>query len=71
MSNTDANITPANLLAELQEAAKQAALGIRDREAARAAAQAVDRIRERNRRRFGEQAIGVSIIREYRGALPE
>jgi hypothetical protein len=38
---------------------------------ARQAAREADRIREQNRCRFGEQAIGASIIREFRGPLPE
>ncbi len=62
---------PPELLAELQEAADNAARGIRDPEAAREAAAEVDRIREENCRRFGAQAVGVSIIRELRGPLPE
>jgi hypothetical protein len=62
---------PPEVLAELQAAAERAAKGIRDPEEARKAAAEVDRIREENRRRFGEQAIGVSIIREFRGPLPE
>jgi len=32
---------------------------------------AIDRIRERNRRLYGQEEIGVSIIREFRGPLPE
>lgn len=56
---------------ELQEAAEKAAKGIRDPEEARKAAAEVDCIREENRRRFGEQAIGVEIIREFRGPLPQ
>jgi hypothetical protein len=58
------------VLAELQKAAKRAGGGILDREEARKAAADSDHIREENRKRFGEQAIGVSIIREFRGPLP-
>ena len=57
--------------AQLQEAACQAANGIRDPETARKAAAEVDRIRDKNRRLFGEQEIGASIIREFRGPLPQ
>ena len=46
-------------------------LADRDPEEARQAAAEVDRIREENRRRFGDQPIGVAIIREFRGPLPE
>lgn len=59
------------LLADLQEAARRAAQGLRDPEEARKAAKEADRLREENRRRFGQQPIGVSIIREFRGPLPE
>jgi hypothetical protein len=54
---------------ELQQAAERAARGL-DAEEAWAAALEVDRIREENRRRFGEQAVGVGIIRAFRGPLP-
>jgi hypothetical protein len=67
---TSNDISP-ELMAELREAANKAARGIREPEGARQAAQEVDRIRERNRRQFGDQAVGVSIIREFRGPLPE
>jgi hypothetical protein len=57
-------------ITELQEAAEKAAKGIDPKEARKAADEA-DRIRERNRRLYGEQEIGVEIIREFRGPLPE
>ncbi len=60
-----------DVTAELQAVAQRAARGVRDLEEARKAAADVDRIREENRRRFGEEAIGVAIIREFRGPLPE
>jgi hypothetical protein len=63
-------ITP-DLRAELREAADKASRGVRDPKEARKAAAEVDRLREENRRRFGDQAFGVSIIREFRGPLPE
>jgi hypothetical protein len=57
--------------AELQLAAEHASCGIRDLDKARQAAKDVDAIREANRRNFGEDPIGVAIIREFRGPLPE
>ncbi len=57
--------------AELRAAIDKAAKGIRDLEEARRAADETDRIREENRHRFGRQEIGVDIIREFRGPLPE
>lgn len=46
-------------------------MGVRDFEEARRAAAEVDRLREENRRRFGDQPIGVAIIRAFRGPLPD
>ncbi len=57
-------------ITELQEAAEKAAKGLDSKEARKAADEA-DRIRERNRRLYGEQELGVEIIREFRGPLPE
>jgi hypothetical protein len=70
MATPQQNSILADVTAELQQAAEKAAAGERDLEAARKAAAETDRIREDNRRRFGEQAIGVAIIREFRGPLP-
>lgn len=70
MRTTDTKVIQTHMLAELQEAALNAAKGIRNPEEARQAAREVDWIREQNRRRYGDQAIGVSIIREFRGPLP-
>jgi hypothetical protein len=53
-------------MAELEEAARRAASGIRDPEAMRRACERMDRIREENRKKFGEEDIGVEIIRELR-----
>lgn len=55
---------------ELKELAEHATRGL-DREEARKAALETDRLREENRHRFGDDAIGVAIIREFRGPLPE
>jgi hypothetical protein len=57
---------PAELMAQLQEAADQLARGERNPEAAKRSAQRMDRMREENRRRFGVQNIGVDIIRQMR-----
>lgn len=65
-----ASISP-ECMAALQETAERAAKGSRDPEEARQAAEETDRLREVNRRRFGVQAVGVDIIREFRGPLPE
>jgi hypothetical protein len=69
MSTIDENVPlsiPAAVLADLQEAADRAVLGVRDVEAMRRACERMDRIREDNRMRFGVQDIGVQIIREFR-----
>jgi hypothetical protein len=69
MNTTEQNpgVSPA-VLAELQEAAVQAARGVRDSKAIRRACERMDRLREENRRRFGIQNIGVQIIRAMRDA---
>ena len=54
--------------AELQEAAKRAARGVRDLEAMRRACERMDRLREENRQRYGVHDIGVEIIRAMRDA---
>ncbi len=68
-TTTETPAIAAEMLTELRNAA--AATGRHGPEEARQAAQEVNRIREENRRKFGEQAIDVSIIREFRGLLPE
>jgi hypothetical protein len=57
---------PADLMAELQDAAEKLARGERDLEAAKQSAQRMDRMREENRSLFGVQNIGVDIIRQIR-----
>jgi hypothetical protein len=64
MRTTESSLIPPDVLADLQEAADRAARGVRDPEAMRKAADRMDRIREENRRLFGEQPVGVEIIRE-------
>jgi hypothetical protein len=66
MNATDELTISVEMMAELQQAADNAAKGIRDPEAARKACERMDRMREANRKRFGEQDIGVDIIREMR-----
>jgi hypothetical protein len=70
MKTIDSILIPPDM-GDMQEAADKAAKGIRDPEEARKAAATVDRIREENRRRFGDQPIGVEIIRAFRGPLSE
>lgn len=57
---------PAELLAELQEAADRAARGIRDPEVMRQAAASMDRLREEIRKKHGLLDIAVPAIRELR-----
>ena len=64
--NAIENLIPHEIMAELQEATKQAAKGLRDPDAARKACERMDRMREKNRQRLGAQDVGVEIIREMR-----
>lgn len=57
---------PPEIMAELQEAADQAAKGIRDPEAMRAACEHMDQLREEIYRKHGVLDIGVPAIRELR-----
>jgi len=57
---------PAELMAELQEAAERAAKGIRDREAMRRGCERMDRLGEEIRRRHGILNVGTPAIRELR-----
>lgn len=57
---------PPELMAELEEAARYAASGVRDPEVMREAAESMDRLREEIRRRHGVLDIGVPAIRELR-----
>jgi hypothetical protein len=66
MSTNESNAIPPEILAELQQAADQAARGAFDLEEATKAAADMDKIREANRQKFGEQNIGVDIIRAMR-----
>jgi hypothetical protein len=57
---------PADLMAELQEAADLAAQGIRDPETMRRAADSMDYLREEIRRRHGVLDIAVPALHELR-----
>jgi succinate dehydrogenase/fumarate reductase flavoprotein subunit len=59
---------PADLMAELQEAADRAAKGVRDPEAMRRACEDIDRVREEIRQRHGVLDIGGPAIRQLRDA---
>ena len=62
----DVKPIPAEVMAELKAAAKLADSDIRDPEEMRKACERMDRMREENRKLFGEQSIGVDLIREMR-----
>jgi hypothetical protein len=59
------SLTP-DLLADLQQAATNAAKGVRDPDEVRAACEEMDRIREEIRKKHGVLDIGVPAIRELR-----
>jgi glutathione synthase/RimK-type ligase-like ATP-grasp enzyme len=62
-------LVSAELMAELQEAAANAAKGVRDPCEMRQAAEHMDQLSEEIRKQVGLQNIGVDIIREMRGPL--
>jgi hypothetical protein len=66
MNTLDESVIPAELMAELQQAADRAAKGIRDPEAMRRACESMDRSREELRQKFGEMNVAVELIREIR-----
>ncbi len=61
-------IIPADIMAQMQEAADNASKRIRDPEAAKRAAESMDRVSEGIRRRQGVLNIAVPFIREARDA---
>jgi hypothetical protein len=61
-------VIPADLMSRMQDAAEKAARGLRDPEEMRKACEEMDRISEEIRRRQGILDIGISSIRELRGA---
>jgi hypothetical protein len=63
--------TPSEVDAELQEAIRRAASGVRDPEEMRKACERMDRMREEVYKREGILDIAVPAIRELRGELPD
>lgn len=57
---------PPEVVADLEEAARYAASGVRDPEVMRKAAETMDRLREEIRRKHGVLDIGVPAIRQLR-----
>ena len=66
METMNGNLIPTEVMADLQEAADNAAKGKTDGDARRSACARMDRMREENRRLFGMQNIGVDMIRQMR-----
>ncbi len=62
---------PLELVAELQQAAENAALPTRDPEEMRKAAERMDRMSEEIRKKHGVLNVAVPAIREFRGEIPE
>jgi len=71
METPDNHMIPPELLAELQRAAEQAALGVRDPEAMRLACERMDRRSEEIRKIHGILDIGVPAIRALRDGFDE
>jgi rRNA-processing protein FCF1 len=65
-TKTETSVIPPEVLAELQEAADNAAQGIREPEAARQALERLTRRREEIRQKHGLLDIAVPSIRELR-----
>jgi DNA-directed RNA polymerase subunit F len=66
MNTVEKTWIPPELMAELQQAAENAAKGISDPEEAKKACEEMDQIREQIRARHGILDIGVPAIRELR-----
>ena len=66
MSTVEATFIDPAVMAELEEAARRAAAGMRDPEAMRKACERMDRLSEEIRKRHGVLNIGVQAIRELR-----
>jgi len=62
---TSTGVSP-GILADLEEAARYAASGVRDPETSRQACESMDRMREDLRREYGEMNVAVDLIREAR-----
>jgi hypothetical protein len=57
---------PPELMADLEDAARYAALGVRDPEVMRRACERMDRMREELRKKVGEMNVAVDLVREVR-----
>jgi hypothetical protein len=57
---------PPQLMADLEDAARYAASGVRDPEVMRRACERMDRMREELRKKVGEMNVAVDLIREVR-----
>ena len=66
MKTKKAKGIPADVMAELQEAANRVAAGIRDPEVARQSCRRMDKMREEIRKKHGLLDIAVPAIRELR-----
>lgn len=66
MNATEPSTISPELLAALQEAADNAARGVRDPEAMKRACDRMDRMREELRQRQGEMNVAVELVRETR-----
>jgi hypothetical protein len=66
MDTKNQSVIPADMLAELHQAAERAAAGVRDPEAMRRACERMDRMREELRRQHGDLNVAVDLIREVR-----
>ncbi|MEX2120986.1 MAG: hypothetical protein WD847_15450 [Pirellulales bacterium] len=69
MATTDLYGIPADIMADLEEVARQSlAGGVRDPELIRRVTERADKVRDEMLQEFGVQDIGVHIIRETRDA---
>ena len=66
MSKIEPDPIPPEAIAELQEAARRAAAGTRDRDGMRRACARMDRLRDEIREKHGLLDIGVPALRELR-----
>ncbi len=57
---------PPEVMADLEDACRYAASGVRDPEVTRRACERMDRMREELRRQYGEMNVAVDLIREVR-----
>ncbi len=64
-------VVPPELRAEFEAAIRRAMSGRRDPEAMRRACEHMDSVREQIRQQYGVQNLGVDLIRELRGELPQ